>query len=394
MMVPSDGKFFFANDVLKSVPAAAAARERRAGAAPWCPGAPPGLCCMMRAVLGGVALCVLLAGAIGAQTMDEAVRALARKTAARLTGSDAPRVVVRNLSNLSAGEVVKARTIFERALRRPAPRTAQPLEVTLTLAQNARGYVLVADFERGAEHGVEIVEYHPSAAPKMARAVLERQLLWEQETPILDAAVEGDRMYVLEPSALAVYSRQSGNWVRAETRPSESPVVRDPRGRIEIEGGIVDVFQPGRDASFTLSGEAVKFSPGRNTLEAPGWPPFFSYARLDGVQFLAETDGRLHVYDAERRAVGTVETLGSDIVTLSGTCGTLLVASSPGDRDSSDTLTAFQVVDRKPVGASDPLQFSGAITALWPRDGGAVAIASNSATGAYAAYGISVRCSQ
>lgn len=340
-------------------------------------------------------MCALLACVPGsAQTLDEAVRALAKKVMSRLTPADVPRVTARSLSSLGAVEAAQAKTVFERAIRRPMPRSPLPLDVTLTLSQSIRGYLLVADFERNGERVAEMVEYHPSPTARQLRAVLDKQLLWEQDVPMLDVAVDGDRMFVLEPAALVSYSRRAGRWERLEARTLESAaVVRDPRGRLEVTGGSPSVFLPGQEERFTLSGSSVKFSTGRNTLEAEGWPPFFSYARVDDLHLFAETDGRLHAYDPDRRTVGVFEAWGSDIVATGSACGAVL-ASSANDRDSSDTLTAFSIVDRKPVAASDPLQFSGAITSLWPMPGGAIAITRQPAPGKYAAYSVTIRCGQ
>jgi hypothetical protein len=351
---------------------------------------------MMRAVLRKVVVCALLAGALGcAQTLDEAVRTLAKKVMSRLAPADLPRVTARSVSGQGAADAAQAKTIFDRAIRRPVPRSPLPLDVTLTLSQNVRGYLLVADFERNGEHVAEMVEYRPALAPRSSqRAILDKQLLWEQDTPMLDVAVDGDRMWVLEPASLISYSRRAGAWERSETRALESaPLVRDPRGRLEVVAGAANVFLPGQEQHFPLSSMPVKFSAARNTLETEGWPPFFSYARVDDLQLFAETDGRLHAYDGDKRPVGVFDTWGSDVVATGSACGPAL-ASSANDRDSSDTLTAFRIVDRKPVAAGDPLQFSGAITSLWPTPGGAMAITRPSTSGKYAAYNVTVRCSQ
>jgi hypothetical protein len=347
---------------------------------------------MMRAVLRGIVVCALLAAGLGAQTLEEAVRALAKRVIAQLTPADVPRVTARTLSNLGSGEAAKARTVFERAIRRPAPRNPEPLEITLTLAQNVRGYLLVAEFPRNGHRQVEIVEYRPGFAAPSERAVLERELLREQDTPILDVLTVGEKTFVLEPSSLAVYPHgRAGEPL--ERRPVELPPSRDPRGRLEASGDNVVVFVPGQDRRFFLSGESVSFSAADNTLQAAGWPAFFSYARAESLHLLAETDGRVHIYDAEKRPLGTIEQWGSDLVSGDGACGEVLATGS-GGREGNDTLTVFDLVESKPVAVSDPLPFSGAITALWPAPGGAVAMTRNSVTGQHAAYKITVRCSQ
>lgn len=344
---------------------------------------------MMRAVTARIALCLILAAGLSGQTLDETVRALARKVMARLGPADVPRVTARSLSDLGNAEVEKARIVFERAIRRPVPRTPQPVDVTLSLSQNIRGYLIVANFERNGQRIVEMVDYRPDSAVQPGRAILERQLLLEQDTPILDVAPEGERMYVLEPTAVSVW--QAG--ARVETRPYETKPSRDPRGRLEVAGGAVRVAAPGLDQPFTLAGERATFSGIGNLLQSPGWSPYFSTARAHDVMLIAQVDGRVHLYDSDRRPAGVIEGWGSDILESQAACGPVL-ATSGADRDSNDTLTLFDIVERRPVAVSDPLQFSGAITALWPAPDGAVVIARNSSTGKYAAYKIAIRCSQ
>lgn len=348
----------------------------------------------MRAVLRKAVVCALLAAAAGgAQTLDEAVRALAKKVTSRLAPADVPRVTVRLLANLSGADAATAKTTFERAIRRPAPRSPKPLDLALTLSQNLRGYLLVADFERDGERVVEMVGYRPRAAAPPAHAVIERQMLWEQDDPMLDLAMQGDAMYVLEPAALVTYLKRGGSWERGESQPIERPALRDPRGRIEFEAGEARAVVPGLEGPFSLDGEAVRFSLARNTLEAAGRAPFFSLARLDGLWLVAETDGRLHAYETDGKTAGAFETWGSDLVSVPGGCATAIV-SSPTERDASDALIPLALADRKPVAVGEPLPFSGPITALWPAPGGAVAIARNSVTGRYAAYSVSIRCSR
>ena len=344
---------------------------------------------MMRAVAPKVILCVLFALGLNAQTLDETVRTLARRVMTRLGPADVPRVTARSLSNLGNAEVNAARTIFERAIRRPMPRQPQTVDVTLTLSQSVRGYLIVADFDRNGQRAVEMVEYRPSAAAESGRALLDRQLLIEQDAPILDVAVDGDRMFVLEPSSVVIY--KGGQ--RVDKRAYASKQGRDPRGRLELDGGEPRVSAPGVDQPFALAGETVKFVEKSNVLQAGGRPPLFALARARDLVWIAETDGRIHLYELDKRPAGLIEGWGSDVAESPVECGAVL-ASAGGDRDANDTLTMLDIVDRRPAPVSDPLQFSGAITALWPVPNGATAITRNSATGKYAAYKITIRCSQ
>ena len=346
---------------------------------------------MMRAVALRVVLFALIAVQLGAQTLDEAVRALARKVIAQLQPADAPRVAARSLSNLGNADAVKARIVFERALKRPSPRSQQILDITLTIAQNVRGYLLVADYERNGQKMVSMVPYLPVEASPAVRVSLERELLFEQDEPILDVAVTGEKLRILSPDTIDVYVRNGAKPDRLETRPLDSRCARDARGRLEMRGESIVVAAPGRDAAFNLSGLSARFSAAGNTIEAEGWPPFFSYARSGDLHLFAGTDGRVRLFDSAKLPAGAIESWGSDIASGEGTCGTVL-ASSSSDRDQADTLSAFDIVDRKPAPVSEAMQFSGPITALWANADGALAVSRNLATGRYAAYRIAVRC--
>jgi hypothetical protein len=61
---------------------------------------------------------------------------------------------------------------------------------------------------------------------------------------------------------------------------------------------------------------------------------------------------------------------------------------------AGESVTAFEIADREPVAVSQPVEFNGAITALWTdSDGtGAIAVSQNSETGRYEAYRLSIAC--
>jgi hypothetical protein len=350
------------------------------------------------------------------ETLDDAARNLAHKLSARLAAAEAPHVSARNLSTLGSRDFTKARAAFEHGLRR-APKAALPIEVVFTISQNTRELLLVAELRRAGDHIVEMIPYRTEPAEHTAKIVLDRRLLWEQENPILDAAVIDDRLLILEPASLNLYARHGSGWEPLDSRPLNPAIaVRDPRGRLQIAEAAVTIELPGvacrgtwtpaldvhceqGDEDFTLSGEPVKLTAGRNTLASAGWPLFFSYGRIAEqprpIFLLAEMDGRTHLYDAERRPAGVFDGWGSDFTAAESGCGAardILVASS-ADRDANDSIAAFEIADRKPVQTSDPIEFAGPITALWPAPDGALAVAHNLNSGRYAAYSIQITCS-
>ena len=193
-------------------------------------------------------MCLLLGTICGAQTSDEAVRSLGKAVAARLGGGEVAHVsTVRNLASLGNSETARARAVFEHALRQSGARTARPVEVAFTISQNSAGLLFIAEIERGEERQVAMVEYTAPPAPARAsHAPLDKRLLWEQDSPMLDVAVSGDTMIVLEPLQIVSYARRASGWERADSKPLEgAAAVRDPRGKIRAEDDGFTAFLPG-----------------------------------------------------------------------------------------------------------------------------------------------------
>ncbi len=99
---------------------------------------------------------------------------------------------------------------------------------------------------------------------------------------------------------------------------------------------------------------------------------------------VAELDGRTRFYDGTGKVTAVVEDWGSDVAAICD--GRRLLATS--DKAPNDFVTAYEIVNGAPVRVSEPLEFPGPLTALWP----GVAIARNQATGKYAAYALTVDC--
>lgn len=372
----------------------------------------------MQNVLRCVLLILLPAAACWGETLEETARSLARKLSARLSSGETPHFSGRNLSNLGSRDFLTARASFEHTLRHAPNRAAHPVEIVFTISQNLHEYLLVAELQRPTDRIVEMLPYRPEPVANTAKIVLDRRLLWEQENPILDTVVIEDRLLVLEPASLHLYARRASDWQPLEARAlSPAVTVRDPRGRLQIAEANVTAYLPGvtcrgswspaldvqcelSETEFSISGEPVKLIGGRNALASAGWPLFFSYGRiaeqLKPLFLLAEMDGRTHLYDSERRPAGVFEAWGSDFAVAEGGCAAArdILVTSAGDRETNDTIAAFEIVDRKPVQTSDPIEFPGPITALWPAPGGGIAVAHNSTSGRYAAYSIAITCSR
>lgn len=341
----------------------------------------------------GVLVCLVLACFSSAGTLDQAVHALARRVAPHLEANDRAHVVLHNISTLSSSDAEAARASLERALDSGQRGPAAEIEVTLTVSENTRGYLLVAETVRNGERIVQMEAWQPEAVPQqLPRDAVSTRLIWEQDSPMLDLAVIGNRMLILEPAAMVIYTSGAAGWERPDSHALDPvPVVRDPRGRLQVSGDSFTAFFPGSTCTgtwstafdahcdrgsepFPLAGKHVRFTPGRNTLELEHGPTVFSVAPR-GI------------------APAQMEAWGDDFVTLESGCASGgILATAPRDRTSPDALTLFELTGSETAAASEPATVPGPVLALWPAENGALAIVRNAASGRYAAYGIGIDC--
>ena len=260
----------------------------------------------------------------------------------------------------------------------------------------------MAEIKRENEPAVEMAEFRPAPPVAAARpaVAIESKMLWEQDAPILDLSqFRATRCWCWTLRAYRCYNRSAGKWERTASAPIPSNS-RDPRGRMEVSVDTLTVHLPG----LTCSGSAKlassmrcedggRFTVGRNTLAGhDGSGEIFSTAEIGGDTLVAELDGRTHIYDAAHAPQGVFDGWGSDFVALAGCGGRHVLASSAGDQHAADSVTLYDLVNRAPVRVSDPLEFPGPVTALWPAGEGALAVIRNLSTGKYAAYNLALDC--
>ena len=351
---------------------------------------------MIRDVGRGIVLFLLCLMARG-QTLDDAAADLARKISARLAPAEVARVTTRNISSLSAADAAKLQPALVRALQRRV-REPKPVDVAVTISENLRGYLLVAEIKRENDAAVEMADFLPKT-PEAGRppVAIASKLLWEQDTPILDLAIFGDQMLVLDTTGITLYNRIAGKWEKSAQAPIATNV-RDARGKLQLDGEAVKIELPGMicmgPAKLTSAlhcEEGGRFAAGRNTLSREG-QEFFGSVDTGGDTLVAEMDGRVHMYDAARAQKGVIDGWGSDFAVVSACGARRVIATGAGDLRSSDSVTAYDLVNRAPVRASDPVEFAGPVTALWPGPDGALAVARNLKTGKSAAYDLALDC--
>jgi hypothetical protein len=314
--------------------------------------------------------------------MDDAIRTLAPKIAAHLAASETAHITSRNLSSLSATDAMKIQSGLDRALRKRL-RSPTAVDVSLTVSENVRGFLIVAQVRQD----VEMAAFRMEPANNAPKGSITKTLIWQQDAPILDVSIIEDQMLVLDAVAVTRYEHRE----RAESAPLAVPMPRDPRGRIEIRGDTLTAHLPGSTCRGTWKPTALACEPGgeisagRNTLDDPAWPSHYAHVRIGEDDLLSEIDGRVHAYNS-RNPGRTFDQWGSDFVAVCDS--THVLASGPGDRDSRDLLALYEWANSAPVRVSDPVEFPGPISALSP----SIAVAKNLSTGRYEAYSLTVDC--
>jgi hypothetical protein len=347
--------------------------------------------------LSATFLCVT----VRADASEDAARALAKIVAARLGPNETGHVTSRNLSSLGRPDASRIQAAFELAIRKRVRNPVQ-VEIALTISENVRGFLLVAELKRGEEQVVEMQSFQrqPTPAPLRPAMTLSKKLLWEQGAPILDIAPVGPKMLVLSPDGAIAYQLVEGKWTQGETltlHPA-TPASRDPRGRLSVDGDSVAAEFPGMKCSGTWTSGQTRltcdsggiYGSRRNTSQAE--PQLFSEARVGQVRIAAETDGRTRVFDANGKVLQTINDWGSDLAAIDTCAGPRVATSGATDREATDTVTLYELGQGTPVRSTAPMEFPGPVTALWPTAGGAIVVARNLSTHAYEAYVLTADC--
>ncbi|HTS75554.1 MAG TPA: hypothetical protein VMG40_05085 [Bryobacteraceae bacterium] len=330
---------------------------------------------------------ILFVSTVRADALEDAARALARSVVAQLAPNEIARVSVRNLSSLARADVARAQLAFEQTVAKRV-RDASPIEIALTISENIRGFLFIADF-KGM---IEMEPYTPAVdLPARFSMVLSKRLLWQQADPVLDLIVMNDQMLVLDISGVTRNERREGKWSPAESAAAPSSV-RDPRGRLTITETTLTADLPGLTCHGDLRALALNcapgsvFSAGRNTFEAQ--PPFFSDAQIGNTRLVAMPDGRTYINDV------VIENWGSDLAVMATCVGPRVAVTGAAGRDANDSITLYDVIQSVAIRVSDPVQFPGPVTALWPRQDSALAVVHNLTTRQYEAYEITADCSR
>lgn len=353
--------------------------------------------------------------------MSGAARDLARAVAAAVAHEPVA-VAVRNLSSLGPAEAGQVCHIFESELKAAGQPAA---EIQLTISENLTQFLLVAEIHRGGERQV-LLESWPRGPSAIAeakdaagRVTIEKKLLWEQDQPVLDAAVlheDGGAIVVLDAARVLLVE---GAAQQSVPLPAGRPWPRDLRGRLSVSGAAFTAWLPGaicrgslqprlslechesQDPWLLAPGALAAFAPAGNFFQGhidvePGGAheltPFYSAASAGDAWVFAGQDGRARVYTPAWELTGETAEWGSDLAGIQTPCGARILATRPAVPTEPDAIQPYEISAGSPRPAGRALEFPGPITALWSAGNSATAVSRDLQTGRYAAYSLVPAC--
>ncbi|MBZ5701935.1 MAG: hypothetical protein LAN84_08810 [Acidobacteriia bacterium] len=209
-----------------------------------------------------------LASVSRAGSLEEAARGLARQIASLAEARAPLRLAWSNASSLPEAESEDLRRVFvaELTSRRAAltGEAAAP-ELRVSLRETPAHLLFVAALSGAGDSpevrmvqvpraGISVAEHPPSILR------LQKELLWRQREPLLDAAeLPGDAarpglLLLLGRESLALLHSEKDGWALQDSAPllPAAAPARDLRGEIRLEGPRAQIILPGRicDASF------------------------------------------------------------------------------------------------------------------------------------------------
>ena len=372
-----------------------------------------------------------------APSLPAAANEFVQSIQSRAGSPSAVAVTFQNLSSLSPERLEALQNAIFNSFRNANVRVVKPeqavAEVHITFSEDWQGYLLIANIQQGSTSQTVIRKLprpQQTQAAHTTALTIRKISVWQQEMPILDFYQDNQNLLVLEPSQVALYSMDSGQWRPRQTLgiPHQNPWPRDLRGRLEVRGGEINVFLPGARCSGKISppsldcrgsddpwpigeGLVAFFSPRRNFFSGllagssagASLSPFFSGATWqNGDQHLwlfTGTDGHTRLFQNDLNTpAATFNGWGSTLAPVHSVCGSgwQVLTSSPADSTRPDSVQAVEISGREALPVSSPVDLSGTVEALWTAGnyGQLVNGVLHSQTGKYEAFTLTVICNQ
>jgi hypothetical protein len=328
------------------------------------------------------------------QAMTQPAAQLAARISSLLPRRSTVSLEIQNSTSLPAPDWSSFRSLLQSELRKAGVETAGPptaatspeLRVRVTLSEDARSLLLVAEIFTGDNRQVAMLPWGlPARAQSKPRITLTQKLLLTQTEPILDILIldSGSEMLVLSTHQVASYRGMEGKWVptAVATLLLPRPMPRDPRGRLIMTAGGFQALLPVATCDGAWNPE-LKLMCENFTAAFPG---------SSGTHWVADRN----VLEGDAPAP-SFEGWGSDSASIADPCGagTVVIASSPNTEH--DSVRAYLIRDGQASPVSDPLPLPGPVTALWPAEAPrqATIVARNLQTGQYEASRLGLACTQ
>jgi hypothetical protein len=346
-------------------------------------------------------------------------------------------VTFQNLSSLSPERLEALQNAIFNSFRNANVRVVKPeqavAEVHITFSEDWQGYLLIAGIQQGSSSQTVIKKLPRPQQTQAAHGTtltIRKISVWQQETPILDFYQDNQKLLVLEPSQVALYSMDSGQWRQRQTLgiPHQNPWPRDLRGRLEVRGGEINVFLPGARCNGKISppsldcrasddpwpigeGLVAFFNPRKNFFNGllagsnagASVAAFFSGATWQSgdrhVWLFTGTDGHARLFQNDLGTPSaTFNGWGSTLAPVHSVCGAgwQVLTSSPADTTRPDSVQAVEISGREALPVSAPVDLAGTVEALWTAGnyGQVVNGVLRSQAGKYEAFTLTVICNQ
>jgi hypothetical protein len=378
--------------------------------------ADPLLCGVVAVLIGlpGVAIAAAAPPSLWSQPAEQ----LAAQVAAILGPGEA-RLTLHNLSTISTDEIPSIQKLLEQDLKAHGIQLSgadSANSVRVTLSENARERIWVAEVVEGNQTHVAMVHVGAGAAPTNQLAggiMLRKQAIFTSSEPLLSVLQNSNELVALEPEQIVIYAQTADGWQEQKRVKigQRRPLPRDPRGILleSTSGQGFEALLAGTrcigslsaatseapaaqcresDDPWTLlqadsaggtSSMSAFYNAARNYFTGvitpnPGvdLPPFYSAALVPravggAALLLGGIDGKVQMVDnGVLRTVAGARDWGSDFALLQSSCGTgtQIIASGSGEA-VADSLRAYELAALEAVPASGPLAIDGTVTALW-----------------------------
>jgi len=364
---------------------------------------------------------------LSADALDDSIRALARKAASALQG-DAARLDSRNHSALTETEVKRLDDIFKNELEQRGAKIVSAggaAEILLTFSSAPAGQMGIVQIRRPNQNDEVFVrslgQFEGSDRDQSSLGfVLRKELLFSQESPLLDAAfyTSFPLMDTLGRGEFGPYELKDGRWTKGSLQhlPPNTGMGRDLLGKI---GHSVDAFgvsystESCRDDTrrgLVCEKQTQPWTPYgvfRDVLNEKKTPPWFSAAefKMNDKEAIIITgrDGLARLYSEAAEPIATFSGWGSEIASIQSGCGNgwQILVTGAGDWTVSDTVKALEIDGDHTQEVASPIDFPGPIIKLHTSGSSpqsatetdaAIAVVQNLSTGRYEVYLLTINC--